>query len=143
MANIADLAARIGLVRQNVRTETIRIVKEVAKEILDTLVDNTPVDTSQALSNWQASVGGPIQTTRPAISVGSRGSTRSISATATKAEGASKIQPFVLGAEIHITNNLPYIKGLNDGTISRQPSGFVQKSLLVGRDHLKQVKVSL
>jgi hypothetical protein len=143
MPTIADLAARIALAQQNVRVETIRVVKEVAVEIVNTLVDNTPVDTSQALSNWQLSIGGPIQSTRPAIAVGKFGSTRAISATATKAEGAGNVQGFVIGIPIHITNNLPYIQGLNDGTISRQPSGFVQKAMLVGRDHLKLVKVSI
>jgi hypothetical protein len=143
MATIADLAARIRLARQNVRLETIRVVKEVAIEIVNTLVDNTPVDTSKALSNWQVSIGSSIKSTRQAIVAGKFGSTQSVSAAATKAEGAGNVQGFVIGTPIHITNNLSYIKGLNDGTISRQPSGFVQKAMLVGRDHLKLVKVSI
>ncbi len=142
MANISQLAARIRLVSSNVKLETIRVTKEVAKEILETLVDNTPVDTSQALSNWQVSVGGPVSSMRAAFVVGSKGSTRSISASATKVDGNQRVEAFTLGTPIHITNNLSYIQGLNDGTISRQPSGFVQKAMLVGRNHLSTVKVS-
>ena len=143
MANISELAARIRLVNSNVKIQTVRVVKEVAEEILDTLVDSTPVDTSQALSNWQASLGSGISSTRLAFVVGKFGSTRTASGQMAKAKGSTVIQKFVLGVPIHITNNLPYIKGLNDGTISRQPSGFVQKAMLVGRNHLNTVKVSL
>ena len=45
--------------------------------------------------------------------------------------------------DIHIVNNASYINGLNDGTISRQPSAFVQKAILAGNNQLAATRLDL
>lgn len=129
MADISELPKRLRLVINNLKTERERIVKVAARTILETLVNNTPVDTSKALSNWQASIGAPIDSTRNAIAEGKAGSTRSTSAAVAFALGEISINKFTVGSVIHITNNLPYIEGLNNGTISTQPGAFVEKAI--------------
>ena len=150
MADIADLAPRIQQVINNLKTERERIVKVAAKTILETLVYNTPVDTSKALSNWQASLGSPISSTRDAIFEGKNKSTRSTSAAAALSLGETQINKFTVdkwgttvGNEIHITNNLDYIEGLNNGTISKQPGAFVEKAIQLADSVVKSQDVIL
>lgn len=143
MPDFSLLPARIRLARDNTPKEVQRVVREVANAMLETLVKGTPVDTSQALSNWQAEIGS-ANTNRilPHVS-GFRGSTRAASVAIAIALGRTIIQGYAIGSQIHLANALPYIQGLNNGTISRQPGGFVEAAILIGRDHLKQVKVSI
>lgn len=143
MADIADLAPRIREVIKNLKTERERIVKVAAKTILETLVYNTPVDTSKALSNWQASIGTPIDSTRNAIAEGKAKSTQSTSAAVALALGEIPINKFTVGNVIHITNNLDYIEGLNNGTISKQPGAFVQKAIQLADSVVRSQDVNL
>lgn len=133
MADLLDLAKRMVEVQRNLKSERERVVKEVAKTILNVLVQNTPVDTSQALSNWQASINSPITNTRYAINPGRFGSTKASSAAIAYALGELEIDKFKVGQEIHITNNLDYIEGLDNGTISKQPDRFVDKALQISK----------
>lgn len=143
MPDISELPSRLRILQKNLKSERVRIVKEVALKMLDTLVNSTPVDTSKALSNWQASIDTPIDTPRNAIAEGSRGSTRSQSAAIAYALGEIQIEKFKLNQVIHITNNLEYIEGLNNGTISKQPGLFVEKSIQIADAHLLTVTVNL
>lgn len=143
MPDISELPSRLRILQKNLKSERVRIVKEVALKMLDTLVNSTPVDTSKALSNWQASIDTPIDTPRNAIAEGSRGSTKSQSAAIAYALGEIQIEKFKLNQAIHITNNLEYIEGLNNGTISKQPGLFVEKSIQIADAHLLTVTVNL
>ncbi len=150
MADITGLVPRIQQVIDNFKTERERIVKLAAKSILKTLVYNTPVDTSKALSNWQASLGSPITSTRDAIFEGKNKSTKSTSAAAALSLGEIQINKFTVdkwgttvGNEIHITNNLDYIEGLNNGTISKQPGAFVEKAIQLADSVVKSQDIML
>jgi len=118
-------------------------LKKVASVILETAAANTPVDTTQALSNWQIGIGsGPSSFIGPKVP-GKFGSTKPASLTITVREGKSAMKGRTVGSEIHIVNNAPYIDGLNDGTISRQPSAFVQKAILAGNNQLAATRLDL
>ena len=143
MPDISELPSRIRLLKKNLASERVRIVKQVALKMLDTLVNSTPVDTSKALSNWQASINTPIDTPRNAIAEGSRGSTRNQSAAIAYALGEIQIEKYKLNEVIHITNNLEYIEGLNNGTISKQPGLFVEKAIQIADANLLTVTVNL
>lgn len=115
--------------------------KEVSKAALHTAVNGTPVDTSKAISNWNVNIGKASAPVREPFFPGRRGSTRGESIRATIAKGDARIEKVKPGQEVHIANGVDYIKALNDGTISRQPGGFVEAALTVGRNKLKTLKV--
>lgn len=104
-----------------------RRVTQLALDIVANLVaapseGGTPVDTGWARANWQPNIGGPARTTS-----GSRESVTS----AAQNEGLGALVGWRLasGAKIHITNNVPYIGFLNQGTSKQAPAGFVQAAI--------------
>ena len=107
--------------------------KDYARVILRQLAYNTPVDTSEALSNWLVGIGGKVSGVIPARVPGSKGSTQRFSAEETIAEGLRAIDEAQPGQSIFISNNTPQIVPLNYGQHSQQGYGFVEYSLLYAR----------
>lgn len=102
-----------------------QIVREIALAADRTLVLATPVDTGRARANWQATLGAPatgVVDGEP----GKRGSVAQATTQAAAVIGGYKGGP---GAAIFLTNNLPYIVPLNNGTSKQQPAGFVERAL--------------
>lgn len=97
------------------------------------LAYHTPVDTSQALSNWDVTIGAPADDPHGPYFAGKHGSTFKQSAAQTVATAKETLKGKKPGQPIYISNNLPYIRILNDGTHSQQPGGFVERALLIGR----------
>jgi hypothetical protein len=116
--------AREMVVRAEQVEDAVAFIKsEAAKVIAKEVVNNTPVDTSQALSNWQGSVGAPKSGTLKAYVPGKLGST----ATASGLAAISNINLSIKGAEVEqdiwLSNNLDYAVKLNQGRIQpRSPS---------------------
>lgn len=113
----------------------------VGKAIVKYLAYHTPVDTSQALSNWQVSFNGPYA---PLIKgghfTGSAGSTQAASAEETIRRADVIFKNKIPGAQVFISNMLPYIRRLEDGSSLQARTGFVQQSLLAGRIALRGYK---
>ena len=107
------------------------------------MVRNTPVDTSQALSNWQVGIGAPVHTTINPIVYGSYGSTQAQSAAGAIAKAKLQLASKRPGQPIFISNALHYIKELDAGTISKQPGGFVEKAMIIARNEAKDVKLNI
>jgi hypothetical protein len=140
--SLLDLAKRLEETAASLDSEANRLSVNVAETILHDLVFVTPVDTSQALSNWQVSLDTPIsnQEYLEPYYPGDAGSTRNASALAAYAVGRKMLQNKKPGQKIFISNVTPYIVGLNDGTISKQASGFVEAAVLLGRSVCKKFK---
>lgn len=133
MSDLRTLARRMAKLEKTLALEANRIAKTVATEMLKELVLGTPVDTSQALSNWQVGLGAGNYTTRLPFYFGSRGSTYGQSSAQAISVGMAQIKKKAPGQPLHLTNALDYIEALDDGTISRQPGGFVAKAMVAGK----------
>lgn len=82
------------------------------------LVEETPVDTGWARSNWLPSVGVPRRDT-----VGEPGKPNDAAA----GLGQSEVADWkIADGPIYVTNNVPYIQRLNAGSSTQAPSGFVE-----------------
>lgn len=114
--------------------------KTVAKAIVHYLVNITPVDTSQALSNWQARNDFPVAFPIKPYFAGAQGSTKSASAREAYDEAVKIIDLALPGEPIYLSNVLPYIQRLDDGSSTQHPGGFVSASLIVGRVALRNFK---
>lgn len=117
------------------------IKKEVAQLVLQSVVEDTPIDTGKAKSNWQVNLGSPATAAVPAYSPGTHGSTANSNVTATIAAGNLVISGTTPGVDIHITNNLHYIGDLNRGTSTQAPAGFVQAAAIRASNLIKNAKV--
>lgn len=139
--NLADLARVLEAKAKAIDAAASKTAVNVAIAMVKHLAYNTPVDTSQALSNWVVSLDNPYRGTVGAHVPGMFGSTHAPSAEATIAQAIYVLANKKPGQPIYITNNLDYIVALNQGTISKQPGSFVEAALLIGRNEAKKFKV--
>ncbi|MES2180724.1 MAG: hypothetical protein V4493_01320 [Pseudomonadota bacterium] len=103
---------------------------------LNVLYERTPVDTSAAVSNWQVSLNSPISGFISPYVPGFLGYTASASIAIAKQVAIGILQNKKPGQVIYITNNAPYIRGLNSGTSKQDPGGFVEAAALIARKSL-------
>ena len=82
------------------------------------LIRKTPRDTGRAANGWIPSVQAPSGV----ISTRTSGALSSVKATF----GAGKVPPF---AVLYVTNNVPYIGELNNGTSKQAPAHFVEMTV--------------
>lgn len=121
-----------------------RLAQNVAKGIGVTVTDTTRVDTGLARSNWRATIDAPAAGVIPPYSPGNHlGISETANANAAKAQQKSVIERYDASKRpsIFITNNVPYIGHLNNGTTRRAPDLMVQQGFAVGRAILQSTKV--
>ena len=140
MGNLLDLQKRMYAKADEVSSVGNKAKQHVANAIVRYLVNITPVDTSQALSNWQARDGFPVTFPIGAYNVGQRGSTQSSSAEKAIEEAAQIIALSKPGQPIYLSNVLAYIKKLDEGSSTQHPGGFVRASVIVGKLSLRDFK---
>lgn len=128
MANdLNNFARRIKVRAGKVNKNTDTLMKKVILGVDQALVLATPVDTGRARANWRASIGADILETLPQPASPSAGAASAIKAgqdvaLAYNGDGS----PIV-----HISNNLNYMKYLNEGSSQQAPANFVNQALLL------------
>ena len=119
MASPSEFNRRIGKLAANVPKNADKTVRKVAMAIDRTVVIATPVDTGRARANWLANLDAPIETATEATD---KTGSKAIS----QAAGVVAAYDGDVNTAIHITNNLPYIVRLNEGSSYQAPANFVQ-----------------
>lgn len=128
-------AGRIG-------REANRVKREVALAIDQALVTSTPVDTGTARSNWIVSLGQATDEIRPPYARTSKGGIgETANARGALAQGKSKISKSREEEAIHITNNIDYIRDLNDGKSPQAPAMFVEDAINTGTQVARGAKI--
>jgi|ERR1044072_121137 hypothetical protein len=138
---LIDLAEVLETKAKELDKNVSDIAVRVALTIIYELAYRTPVDTSQAISNWQVTLGAPASNTILPHYPGKFGSTYSASAAETVSIARLVLKTKKPGQAIFISNNLPYIKKLNDGSSTQAPAGFIERAILLGRKQLSNAKV--
>ena len=123
MATPEQFAKNLGSLATRVARNADRTVRKAALAADQAVVTGTPVDTGRARANWIAALNAAEEAT-------------SDSTDASKAlqQAASVIAGYDgdRDVEIHITNNLPYIQKLNEGSSAQAPAGFVRLAVKRG-----------
>lgn len=141
MATFKQFSKRIRIIGDGIPEKVNKLVKRVALVVDQALVTSTPVDTGAARSNWVVRINEPNQGTIDPYVSGSGGSSGNANAAAALEQGKRVILPRKNEQEIHITNNLPYIKRLNNGHSAQAPAGFVQMAVTVGVKTARQGRI--
>jgi hypothetical protein len=129
--DLKQFGKRIEAIGDGVVMNSGNLVRKVAVAVDRVVVFSTPVDTGRARSNWQVELDAPAEGTVEPFAAGSDGSTGADNAQAAVSAARETIAQHKNGQAIHITNNLPYIGKLNDGSSAQAPAGFVQESIMV------------
>lgn len=119
------------------------VVVSVVKAIDRDVVPHTPVDTTEALSNWQASLNGKPGFGLDAIYPGKAGSTAAASQGAAISHVDRTLKDKRPGEPVFLSNLAPHIVPLNNGTSSQEPKGFVGRATLIGRLVARKAKLVL
>jgi hypothetical protein len=140
MADLSTLARRMRERADKLPDRVSRIAAQVADEIMHVLEEpppeGTPVDTSQALSNWQVGLGHAVDDRIGPLVPGEKGSTQAASSTAALAIAAAILALKKPRETIYISNPLPYIRRLNDEGYSPQSDHFKERAIAAGREYL-------
>lgn len=125
MAGLEDLSKKMAAVAAKAQRGADKIVRKVALAIDQTVVMATPVDTGRARANWIASLDAPVLSASEATD-------KSGGKPLAQAQGVIGAYKGETNVSIHITNNLPYIGSLNDGSSAQAAAGFVQAGVRAG-----------
>lgn len=133
MATLKSLARRLNRLADNLDDVYLARRDKIAMAIMRALVDATPVDTSQALSNWRVSTSGTVGAHIAAHFPGEQGSTQGTSAAKALGDAMAALKAGKTTQALVIFNSVPYIRRLNEGYSGQAPAGFVEKAVLAGR----------
>lgn len=139
--SLLDLANDLEKKAAKIDADASKVAVDVALAIVGDLAYSTPVDTSQAISNWITTLEAPANFKQDPYYQGEGGSTYRASAAETINQAKAALANKKPGQTIYITNNLPYIKRLNDGYSAQEPAGFVERAILIGRNVLRKFKI--
>lgn len=129
--NLQQMARSLQTLSPALAARVWRFQRRVALEIHSELATFTPVDTGQAISNWQMSVGTPRNTTLPPYVPGVKGSTDNQNIRAAIAQGRAATSG-VIAPVIHIVNNANHIGALNNGHSKQAPAQFIERAIAYG-----------
>lgn len=139
--SLLDLAADLETRRDVLPQQASQAAVILAQNVLKDLGAVTPVDTTKAVSNWQVTLDAPAATERDAYYPGVQGDTHAASAQAMLYAGNQVLSEKQPGQKVYITNNVDYIENLNNGSSKQAPAGFVERSLLVGRNVIQNIQL--
>lgn len=127
-ANTLDALTRaLRATAATFKNDVNAITQRVTTYAVQRLIYETPVDTSQALSNWRVNVKFIITGTLPAYFVGSEGSTKAVSASIALSAAKQQIMRKKYGMSLTISNNLDYIVELNKGKSPQAYADYVDR----------------
>jgi hypothetical protein len=111
-----------------------QVGRKVALELFKRVIYKTPVDTGRARANWQVTIGAQAGGTVEL-------NDKSGGATMSKATAASA--GFKAGDTIYLTNNLPYIRRLEEGSSQKAPAGMVALTVQEFAQIVNQISVEV
>jgi hypothetical protein len=114
-----------------------------SKAMLKIMAEDTPVDTSEALSNWQAGAGSAPQGPIPPHATGSHGSTRETSLSEAITLADAIIQTKTPGQPLFISNTAKHIVDLDIGTSKQFAGGFVAQGLIAFHEAVATARAAL
>lgn len=119
---MADPQIRVitGLLAQ----ATERVISRISVNVTAELIEATPVDTGWARANWVPAIGAPF--IGPGTSMGNVTSQRQQQQSGVASVATS--YKLSRGA-VFVSNNVPYITRLNDGSSAQAPKAFVQAAI--------------
>lgn len=132
MASLKDLAARLNRKANELDDYKRKAMAVYAIAIVRELLQSTPVDTTEALSNWQVTggaVSGPIPPHVPGKAGATRAASLGIAFQAAEQAVAANRHSDVLV----IFNAAGHIRKLNEGSSAQAPAGFIERAILVGK----------
>lgn len=122
MATAEEIAQELKKVIENTVTDlSINMTAE--------LIEKTPVDLGWARANWVPAIGRPGDSS----DVNTPAQEQITSQKAKQQQAIGQLTSYQLGnGPVFISNNVPYISVLNNGSSTQAPKGYVQRAIADG-----------
>lgn len=118
--------SQIRVVVGSLEKFTTRLIQSLTLDLTANLIETTPRDTGWARANWVPNIGSSIDKTAGTRDLAEAGKID----TGPQQAGQASIARYRLDqGAIFISNNVPYITRLNEGSSRQAPSGFVQQQI--------------
>lgn len=124
-STLAELKLACRSAKTDMKQDVNELSKKVALLLSRRLIYETPVDTSQALSNWRVGLSYRVKGVIPAHVLGKKASTDDQSTALAIMAAYGEIQQKKYGQVVHLTNNLKYIVDLNNGKSGQAAAHFI------------------
>lgn len=137
--NLNQFARRMTVRARNVSKNTDGLVSKVILAADQAVVLATPVDSGRARANWRPSIGAMDTTVLPEPSspgVGLRQALQDGENIARSYRGGNN------SPTVHLTNSLPYIQPLNDGSSKQAPVNFVGTAILLALSAIRGARIT-
>ena len=95
------------------------VKRAVSLSLFNSIIQDTPVDTGRARGNWQTDTG---QAKSGVVERDDKGGEKA------SAEAKGVIEDSDLNDTLYMSNNLPYIEPLENGSSSQSPEGMVKRN---------------
>jgi hypothetical protein len=118
----------------NTARKMTRIARKVVLELFKRVIYKTPVDTGRARSNWQVTIGTTASGT---VEIDDK------NGAATMSKAVADSRGFKAGDTIYLTNNLPYIRRLEEGWSRQAPAGMVALTVQEFAAVVNQISVEM
>lgn len=139
--NLNEFALRLLAISKAIFGNSSKRVRRAALAADQAAVLATPVDTGRARANWVVSLGSPSKAQgRQVPTKGSDSAARgSANAQRAIAHGERVIAQWTPSkGSIFISNGVPYIQELENGSSSQAPEGMVKQALQAARKELRR-----
>lgn len=140
MEDLQKFSRRIRYRATRVSKNTDDLVKKVVLAVDQAVVLATPVDTGRARANWIPSIGSPSNDVLPEPPSKGAALRSSLEAAERVAQQYTRGNS-TAGPTVHITNNLPYIGALNDGSSKQSPKNFVATAILLAITVIRSARI--
>jgi hypothetical protein len=157
-STLGQMAAQFRNLAETLPERANAVRKQIARTINFDLLQTTPVDTGQAVSNWQVTLDEVPEGIRPAFvpsregymkqKDGEKSWVHRVDPELTRQQNIAPamdlanqtIDATLPNQVINITNNLDYIQALDEGH-SEQAQLFVDRATLLGADIVSRAKI--
>lgn len=119
-----------------------KTVEFIAEAGATAIINSTPVDTTNLVSNWTVTQAAPFTGIRNKLIENSvKGSGAEAARVLANAQAVAAIQGFSLETPMYITNNVKYVGVVNDGDHRHSPANMVKKGMQSMSVRAKQINI--
>lgn len=141
MADLDDFSRNFTIQVDGIMNNIDGVVRKVALVADQAVVMATPVDTGRARSNWISEANNSSEQIIEAYTPGEQGNTAAANTQSALDQAEQVISGYRAGDSLHLTNNLPYIQALNDGSSAQAPANFVEIAIQTAVDAVQNAVI--
>ena len=134
-ATVYQFRADIERLCQELDASIPKLIKLIALDIANMVVEGNPVDTGYSRSQWRIGINAPDTTVSGTRPRNAKGQYTTITAPQLDITRLSQLSP---NDHVFVTNSVDYVQFLEEGTSQQAPNGFIRLSVAQAEAKVRQ-----